>query len=60
MSKATFNDKIDAISAKLTKFTQMRYIKIITNGFMSIVTVIAFMIWSWACTIRRLMGTLWP
>lgn len=36
MSKATFNDKIDAISAKLTKFTQMRYIKIITNGFMSI------------------------
>ncbi|WP_330057591.1 hypothetical protein [Allofournierella sp.] len=36
MSKIDFSSKIDAASAKLTKFTQLRYVKVITNGFMSI------------------------
>lgn len=36
MSKADFSAKIDAVAEKLTKFTQLRYIKVITNGFMSI------------------------
>lgn len=36
MSKADFSSKIDALAEKLAKFTQMRYIKIITNAFMGI------------------------
>lgn len=33
---AQFNAAIDKVSEKLTKFTKLRYIKVITNAFMSI------------------------
>jgi len=35
-TKEKFNSSIDQISMKLTKFTRLRYVKVITNAFMSI------------------------